>query len=82
MLSEGTANYDRGTKFHYYSELPSLQEYLLIEQNIHKAETRYRSHADEEWKMNWFEGQEAVVTLRSMDVAVPLSDFYQETEGL
>ena len=28
VLSDGNASYDRGTKFHYYSELPSLREYV------------------------------------------------------
>ncbi|WKN45119.1 Uma2 family endonuclease [Tunicatimonas pelagia] len=87
VLSESTANYDPvstagGNKFHYYSELPSLREYVLIEQNIWKVETRYRSTAQEEWKMNWFEGEEASVTLHSMNVTIPLAEIYQETEGL
>ena len=48
VLSDGNASYDRvstagGTKFHYYSELPSLREYVLVEQHTWKVETRYRS---------------------------------------
>lgn len=82
ILSESTANYDRGSKFHYYSELPSLREYVLIEQDVWKMETRYRNAADDEWKMNWFEGKEASVVLHSMNIAVPLAEMYQGTEGL
>ena len=48
VLSESTANYDRSNKLYYYSELPSLREYLLIEQDAWKVETRYRGTADEE----------------------------------
>lgn len=82
VLSESSANYDRGSKFYYYSELPSLREYLLIEQDVWKAETRYRNTPDEEWKMNWFEGEDATVALRSMNITIPLAELYLETEDL
>lgn len=82
VLSESTANYDRGSKFHYYSELSSLREYVLIEQDSRKVETRYREAADQEWKLNWFEGEEASVLLRSMQATIPLAEFYTETDGL
>ena len=82
VLSESSSNYDRGNKFHYYSSMPSLREYVLVEQDSWKVETRYRGTADEEWKLNWFEGEEAAVTLRSMDTTLPPAEFYTETEGL
>ena len=82
VLSESTANYDRGNKFHYYSELSSLREYVLVEQDRWKVETRYRHSAQEEWKMDWFEGEEAMVILRSLNITIPLAQFYFETEGL
>ena len=82
VLSESNASYDRGAKFHYYSELHSLREYVLIEQSSWKAETRYRSTPEDEWKLNWFEGKDAEVVLRSINATIPLAEFYQETEGL
>ena len=87
VLSESNASYDPvstagGAKFHYYSELSSLLEYVLIEQNGWKAETRYRSTPEDEWKLNWFEGKDAEVVLRSINATIPLAEFYQETEGL
>jgi len=82
VLSESTANYDRGSKFHYYSELPSLREYVLIEQNMWKVETRYRDTTEEKWKMDWFEGEDASVTLHAMNATIPLAEIYQETEDL
>ena len=82
VLSESSAKYERGSKFHYYSELPSLREYVLIEQGTWKVETRYRNTANDEWRMNWFEGEDASVTLHSMNATIPLAEIYQETEGL
>jgi Uma2 family endonuclease len=64
------------------SELPSLLEYVLIEQNSWKVETRYRDTPEDEWKLNWFEGKDAEVVLRSINATIPLVEFYQETEEL
>lgn len=82
VLSNSNADYDRGTKFHLYSSLPTLREYVLIEQHVGKVETRYRNSADQPWQMDWFEGEEAEVLLRSIDVKIAMKDLYQGTEGL
>jgi Uma2 family endonuclease len=31
VLSPGTASYDRGDKFKYYRQIPSLKEYVLVD---------------------------------------------------
>ncbi len=82
VLLDGNASYDRGTKFHYYSELPSLREYVLVEQHTWKVETRYRSRPEEPWQMDWFSGEEAHVRLRSVDLTLPMADLYRRTESL
>ncbi len=82
VLSDGNASYDRGTKFHYYSELPSLREYVLVEQHTWKVETRYRSRPEEPWQMDWFSGESAEVRLRSVDLTLPMADLYRRTESL
>ena len=82
VLSDGNASYDRGTKFHYYSELPSLREYVLVEQHTWKVETRYRSSPAEPWQMDWFSGKEAEVRLRSVELTLPMADLYRRTESM
>ena len=82
VLSDSNAAYDKGTKFHYYSELPSLREYVLVEQHTWKVETRYRSRPEEPWQMDWFSGEEAHVRLRSVDLTLPMADLYRRTESL
>ena len=87
VLSDGNASYDPvstagGTKFHYYSELPSLREYVLVEQHTWKVETRYRSSPAEPWQMDWFSGESAEVRLRSADLTLPMADLYRRTESL
>lgn len=82
VLSDSTADYDRGAKFRYYSQIPSLREYVLVEQNSWTVETRYRNTVSDEWKMDWFEGEKAEVILRSLNITLPMTELYRETEGL
>ena len=82
VISEGSANYDRGQKFWYYSQLPSLREYVLIEQDRPAVEVRYRSSATDNWVMAYYEGEEAVVVLHSLDLRLPLAQIYEDTDGL
>ena len=82
VLSESTAAGDRGEKFEAYSQLPSLREYVLIEQNKRVVQTYYRESPQHLWEMQWFKGEEATVDLRSLDVSLPLSALYRRTEEL
>ncbi len=87
VISQSTEGYDRGNKFHFYSYLPSLREYVLIEaecrpQAAWKVETRYRSSLTEKWQIDWFEGEDAAIILRSIDISLPMSELYHRTEGL
>lgn len=80
VLSDSTANYDRGDKFWFFSQLKSLREYVLIEQNSWKVETRYRSSIDRNWEMAYFEGENTEVTLRSFDIHLPMHQIYRDIE--
>lgn len=82
VLSDSTEAYDRGKKFHYYSELPSLREYVLVEQHGWRVETRYRSSPKEQWVLDWFSGETAEVVLRSLGLSLAMTDLYHRTEGL
>ncbi len=62
VLSKSTADYDPvstagGQKFWYFSQLPSLREYVLIEQDRWAVETRYRKSVEDKWVMEYFEGE-------------------------
>ncbi len=82
VLSESTAAYDRGQKFWHYSQLASLREYVLIEQDRPAVEVRYRSSASEDWMMAYYEGEDAEIVLRSFDLRLPIAQLYEDTEGL
>ena len=42
VLSPGTASYDRGEKFKYYRQMPSLQEYVLVDSESISVEVYHR----------------------------------------
>jgi Uma2 family endonuclease len=48
VLSDSTEAYDRGQKFAYYRELPSLREYVLVSQGQPRIESYYRN-AEGDW---------------------------------
>jgi len=75
VLSPSTANYDRGGKFRHYQKLDSLKEYVLVAQNEPVIE-RFVRQTDESWALVSFVGLDAVLTLISVPVQIPLADIY------
>ncbi len=82
VLSDSTANYDRGSKFRYYSQLSSLKEYVLIEQHAPVVQIYYRTTINELWKTQWVEGLDATVKLQSLGLELPMKELYLKTENL
>ncbi len=75
VLSPSTESYDRGAKFALYQRLPSLQEYLLVSQNVPQVE-RYARQPDGRWLYELVGGVEAVVTLEALGVTLPLAEIF------
>ena len=82
VLSKGSADYDRGEKFWFFSQLPSLREYVLIEQDRWAVETRYRDSAESSWVMDFFEGLDTEIVLKSLNIRLPMRQVYHDIEGL
>jgi Uma2 family endonuclease len=77
VLSESTAAYDRGLKFELYQRLPSLQEYLLIEQDRVHADL-FRKNADGLWVLHP-SGPGGEVQLASVALTLPMAAIYEDT---
>ena len=75
VLSSSTEAYDRGNKFAYYRQLPSLQEYVLIAQDTVLVEQFVRS--GERWVLAATTDLEAVVSLSSIDCGLPVAEVYR-----
>jgi Uma2 family endonuclease len=78
VLSSSTAGVDRHEKRIAYREIPALEEYVVVAQEVVVA-TVFRR--EEGWEPVLFESPDAVLELRSIGLRVPLARIY-ETEQL
>jgi len=76
ILSKSTANYDRGDKFFLYKQIPSLQEYVLIEQDKAQVDVFYKRPGSDLWKISRFEGLNTKVKLQSIEIEIEMSELY------
>ena len=76
VLSESTKNYDRGEKFAMYRSIPSLQEYVLAEQDSAHVE-RFVKTEQSDWLFTEWNALDDRVALRSTDCDFTLSDVYR-----
>jgi Uma2 family endonuclease len=75
VLSKSTGNYDRGDKFDYYRSIPTLQEYILIDQSRYHV-IQYAKANEEQWLMTNYSQAEGIVKLGSVDLTLSLHDLY------
>ncbi|HVA91689.1 MAG TPA: Uma2 family endonuclease, partial [Chloroflexota bacterium] len=74
VRSESTADFDKGDKFDAYKQLPSLREYLILDNRRPRA-TLFQKGADGAWRyLTSVEGAE--VRLESLDMVLSLSQIY------
>jgi Uma2 family endonuclease len=79
VLSESARAYDRGRKFQYYRTLPSLVEFLTVEQDEPRIEhwTRQR---DDHWDFVAIDHLAKKVELASIGCILPLAEVYDKIE--
>lgn len=75
VLSESTASFDRGMKFTLYRSLPSLREYVLIEQRYMQVDCYHRT-ANGDWVFSGYTNPDDIVQLRSLGIQIPLRQIY------
>ena len=74
VLSESTRRYDLTTKKLYYFNIPSLKEYVVIEQDICQIEVFRKS---DDWRLTvYFLGDE--ITFESINITVSVEDIYYQ----
>lgn len=77
VLSPGTEAVDRGRKFLYYRECPTVQEYVMVDSQSILIEVYRRE--DDGWKLHTF-GPENTVKLESLNVSFPIDGVYRGME--
>ena len=76
VLSPSTEGYDRGRKFGFYRECPTIQEYLLIDAQRPMLEV-YRREKHDLWIFRAYR-LDADVELTNLGVRFPVSDVYKD----
>ncbi len=79
VLSKSTQGYDRADKFKYYRSIPTFQEYILINQYSYTVE-QYLKQSEEKWSISFYEGENAILHLVSVDWQISLQDLYQRVD--
>ena len=77
VLSPSTEDFDRDIKFERYDRWnPSLQDYLLVAQNVPKIE-HYTRQADGSWRYRVYRGLETSFAIESIKCGLSLADIYE-----
>jgi Uma2 family endonuclease len=81
VLSESTRDYDRGARFNFYKQIPTLQEYVVVESERPHVEC-YRRTAGDQWLVEMVDDLDATVRLESIACDIPLRQIYSKVSWL
>lgn len=76
VLSESTRDYDGSTKFKFYRSIPSLQEYVMIDQYQVGIE-QYTKTEGKSWLFRDYGAEDKVLVLSSLGLEVAIADLYE-----
>ena len=76
VLSPSTEDNDRGYKAYRYREIESLQDYLILWQEIPRAEHFYRKE-NGEWGVVSYQGMDSTLRILSINFSLPLKKLYE-----
>ncbi|MBL8211234.1 MAG: Uma2 family endonuclease [Bryobacterales bacterium] len=79
VLSKSSRNFDRGEKFRQYQRIPSLQTYVLVEQDDMLVEVYTRTGRDS-WNYRVLEGPDAMLEVEHPPLSIPLKAVYRRVE--
>lgn len=79
VLSDSTAQFDRGYKFTYYKSIPSFTEYILIAQDRPHI-TQFIKQGENNWLNREYNSIDDRFTLASLDCELELSELYEGVE--
>ena len=77
VISPSSDGYDRGLKFAFYGMLPSLREYVILEQERRHVEVRFRNAPEGAWRTTTYADLDAAVALPSLGLALPMAGLYR-----
>lgn len=79
VLSPSTESFDRGEKLDAYRRIPTLTDYVLVDQEVRRI-SRYARTGDH-WELVVVRDDTAVVRLPSIGCELSLADVYERVPG-
>ena len=79
ILSPSTKDYDRGSKFKLYRELPSLKEYILADSETVSIEA-FAINEYGFWELKEYTDIQDSLLIKTIELNMPLSDIYEDVE--
>ncbi len=79
VLSDSTENYDRGNKFVLYRSIPTLREYIMIDQYKFHLE-QFSLGQDGKWNLTEYNGPNSILHCSTIDFQIPLREIYNKVE--
>ncbi len=79
VLSASTENRDYGIKFRRYLECPTLDEYVIVAQDIPSVQTCFRQ-SDGTWLLTPISDLNSQIALRSIKISLPMAEVYAGVE--
>lgn len=76
VLSPATEAYDRGRKFGFYRECPTIQEYVLVDTQVPAVEV-YRREKNDLWLLRTFHLDDEIDLLH-LGIHFPIKDIYED----
>lgn len=75
VLSPSTQDYDRGSKFKLYRDIPSLQEYILIS-SMEILVEKHTKQSNNNWLLQEYKNIEDKINISSILLEIKISDLY------
>jgi len=76
VTSPSTAHIDRREKLLFYQQMPSVQEYVIVDQHKMNVEV-HRRQANGGWITYYFNESDDIVELASVELSIPLPEIYR-----
>jgi Uma2 family endonuclease len=76
ILSPSTKDYDRGSKFELYRDIPTLKEYILIDSEKVHVEV-YRINSYKHWELEEFKVPDEELVIKQVSWMMPLKVIYE-----
>lgn len=79
VLSPSTKVYDRGTKFMLYRDIPTLQQYIMVDSESIHVES-FQVNGNGHWELREYKTATDILKMEPVDISIKLEEIYEDIE--